>query len=254
MFQALSPARSLMFFVPLFAVVIVGCGGSNPHALGSYDRALAFSQDGKHQEAADAYGLFLRRSPTDSLAAQAQFDKARSYMELREYPMAVVEFQILRQEYPTHALVQEAMFQECESKFLQVGRIERDMTPGFEARDSYLSFLRTYPMSPWRSAVDARLVEISDMVVNKQLKSVDLYRRMKKHESAAIVLDRLIESERKSTLRDHLIRERALTAEKLDDTETAVEHWERLIEEHPESSYADEAGERLERLRSTDGA
>jgi len=236
------------------ALSVVGCGVSNPHPTGSYERAATYREAGRHQEAADAYGLFLRRSPTDSLAAQAQFDKARSYMELKEYPMAVVELQILRQEYPTSELVQEAMFQECEAKFLQVGRVERDMTSGFEARDSYLDFLRTYPMSPWRPAVESRLVEISDFVVNKQLKVVDLYRRMKKHESAAIVLDRLIESERKSTQRDKLLWERAATADKLEDDSGATKHLERLIAEHPESSYADEAQKRLERLRSSGGA
>jgi outer membrane assembly lipoprotein YfiO len=236
------------------ALLVVGCGVSNPHPTGSYERAMVYQDAGRYQEAADAYGLFLRRSPTDSLAAQAQFEKAMSYKQLKEYPMAVVELQILRQEYPNSELVQEALFEECEARFLQVGRVERDITSGFEARDSYLDFLRTYPMSPWRPAVEARLVEIADMVVAKQLKAVDLYRRMKKHESAAIVLDRLIESERKSTRRDELLWERASTAQKLEDADGAVEFLERLIAEHPESSYAGSARDRLERLRSTGGA
>ena len=236
------------------AFAFVGCGTSTPHPAGTYERALVFRDAGRHQEAADAFGLFLRRSPTDSLADRAQFEKAMSYKELKEYPMAVVELQILRQEYPTSDLVQEALFEECEAKFLQVGRVERDITAGFEARDGYLDFLRTYPMSPWRAAVEARLVEIADMVVAKQLKVVDLYRRMKKHESAAIVLDRLIESERKSTRRDELLWERASTAKKLGDADGAVEFLERLIAEHPESSYAGRAEKRIGRLRSTGGA
>ncbi len=238
----------------LLAGVMAGCGSSNPHPTGSYERALVYRDAGKHQEAADAFGLFLRRSPADSLAAQAQFEKAKSYMALKEYPMAGVEYQILRQEYPTSPLVEEAMFQECESYFLQVGRTERDMTPGFEARDRYLSFLRTYPMSPWRPAVEERLVLISDMVVNKQMKVIDLYRRMKKHESVAITLDRLIESERKTNLRDLLFWERAKAAERLEDAEGAAQNLERLIAEHPESAFAPRAQARLERLRSSGGA
>ena len=250
----LSCRRTLAASVLILAACAVGCGSSNPYPVGSYERAVDFRDRGKHQQAADAYGLFLRRSPTDSLAAQAQFDKARSYMEIKEYPLAAVEYQILRQEYPTSELLEEAMFQECESYLLQVGRAERDMTPGFEARDRYLSFLRTYPMSPFRPTVEERLVQISDMVVVKQLKTVDLYRRLKKHESAAIVLDRLIESERKTRLRDRLFWERYRTAIRLEETPVAIEQLEHLIAECPGSSYLNQAQKQLTRLQPSGGA
>ncbi len=242
--------RNLILLSTLLVLVAAGCGMNNPHPMGSYDRAWAFQQAGKHQEAVDAYGQFLRRSPTDSLAALAQFHKAAAYVDLKEFPLAVVEYRILRQEYPTSALVEEAMYRECEARFLQVGRIERDITSGHEARDSFLAFLQTYPTSPWRPAVEERLVDIADIVVRKQLKSVDLYRRMGKDESAAIVLDRLLETERKSTLRDMLFWERAETARELEDADAETTALEGLLEEFPDSDLADDARRRLGALQA----
>lgn len=229
----------------LLALAAGGCGASNPHALGSYARARTFQEAGKHQDAVDAYAAFLRRSPTDSLAARAQFEKAMSYMELKEYPLAVVEFQILRQEYPTSELAEASQYQECLALLGQLHGVDRDITPAHEAREKLLAFLRTYPESRWAGDARKKLVEISDLVVRKQLRAVKLYRRLGKHESEAIVLDRLLATERRSTLLPRVLLARAKAARSLDRHAEADGFLRTLLEEYPESDEAAGARSRL---------
>ena len=83
-------------------------------------------------------------------------------------------------------------------------------------REKLLGFLRTYPDSEYADEARGLLTEISDLVVRKQMRSVDLYRRLKKPESAAIVMDRLLTTERRSTLLPRVLLARAEVAPTLE--------------------------------------
>ncbi|HPF33866.1 MAG TPA: outer membrane protein assembly factor BamD [Candidatus Krumholzibacteria bacterium] len=236
----------LLALALLGVLAVLGCGMSNPHPLGSYERALAFREGGKNQDAVDAYAAFLRRSPTDSLAALAQFEKAQSYMALKEYPLAVVEFQILRQEYPTSELAEASQYQECLALMGQLHGVDRDITPAHEAREKLLGFLRTYPDSEFADEARGLLTQISDLVVRKQMRSVELYRRLKKPESAAIVMDRLLATERRSTLLPRVLLARAEVARGMGQGDEADGFLRSLVDEYPDSAEAARAQKRLQ--------
>lgn len=248
-------------FRPLFALaaasltaLLLGCGYSNPYPAGSYERALAFRTHDKPRLAAEAYAAFLRRSPTDSLAARAQLDKARCYLETKEYPLASVELQILRQEYPTSDNLEEAMFLEAKSHLMQVGRIERDVTPARDARVLFQSFLKTYPDSKYAAEAQADLVKISDMLVRKELRVADLYGRLHKPDAVAITLDRLITQETDSSLRDGVMLRRARVALRADDDARARDVLGQLLKEYPDSRYARDARKLLDGLADSAGS
>jgi outer membrane protein assembly factor BamD len=230
------------------AAALAGCGYSNPHPAGTYERALAYADHGKHREAVDAYTAFLRRSPTDSLAARAQLEKARSYFATKEYPLAAVELQILRQEYPNSDLLEEALFEEARAHLLQVGGIQRDVTPAREARVLFRSFLQTYPASTRADEARRHLVAISDVLALKQLGVVEVYRQLRKPDAMAVTLDRLIEEEPETTHRDRILLERARLALRRDDAPRAREVLELLLRERPDSARAAEARKLLDGL------
>ena len=74
-------------------------------------------------------------------------------MELEEFPLAAVEFQILRKDYPTSPRVEDAAFEEGIAYFEEVGRIQRDITGAVEAREHFREFARQYPGSRHLEAV-----------------------------------------------------------------------------------------------------
>jgi len=230
------------------AAALAGCGYTNPYPAGSYERALAFTDRGKHREAVDAYTAFLRRSPTDSLAARAQLEKARAYFATKEYPLAAVELQILRQEYPNSELVEEALFEEARSHLLQVGGVERDVTPAREARVLFRSYLQAYPDSPRAEAARAHLVEISDVLALKQLGVVEVYRQLHKPDAMAVTLDRLLAEEPETRHRDRILMDRARLALQRGEEPRAREVLETLLRERPDSELAGEARRLLDGL------
>jgi outer membrane protein assembly factor BamD len=228
-----------------------GCGASNPYPAGSYERGVFFAEQGKEVEAVAALESYIRANPTDSLTAEAQYLKAMTYLEMREYPLAAVEFQILRKDYPTSVRVEDAFFQEGVAYLEQVGRVERDITGAYEARLHFLEFSQRYPDSEHMPEVTAYMAEISDLMVRKRLEQVKVYNQLRRYEAVAITLDDVLVEEAGSTLIPDVLWQRAKAAEKLEDLDSAARMYERLVDEYPDSRYASRASKAL---RSIDEA
>lgn len=235
-------------------VLSAGCAAKNPHPAGSYERGVFFAEQGKDLQAIGAFESFVRHSPLDSLAAEAQYRKAMTYMEMQEYPLASVEFQIMRKDYPTSPFVEDALFEEGKAYLLQVGRVERDLTGAYEARMHFLTFSQTYPGSTYMPEVVAYMQEISDLMVRKRLEQVKIYGQLKRYSAIAIVLDDLIIDEAGSSLIPEVMWRRAQVAERLDDPDTAAEMYEKLISFGDENEFHDRAASALRDLDEEEAA
>ena len=227
---------------------LAGCGAHNPHPVGSYERGVFFAEQGKDIEAVAALESYIRKNPTDSLTAEAQYLKGMTYMEMGEYPLAGVEFQILRKDYPTSNRVEDALFQEGVAYFNQVGKVQRDITGAHEARLHFLKFSQQYPNSPRMTEVVEYMEEISDLMVRKRLEQIKIYKQLKRYEAVAITLDDVLIEESGSSYIPEVMWERARAAEKLDDPDTAARMYERLITEYPDSRYTNKASKSLRSL------
>ncbi len=243
------PLAGLALAAVLFSLAVAGagCGTSNPHPPGSFDRGVFFAENGKGVEAVASFESFVRRNPTDSLAAEAQFLKAMTYMEMKEFPLAAVEFQILRKDYPTSDRAEEAFFQEGLAYLGQVGRIQRDITGAYEARLHFLKFMQTYPQSPRLPEVREVMQDISDLMVDKRLEQVRVFQQLHRHQAVASTLDDLLVEEAGSSRLDEVLWVRARTAGKLEKPEERREFLQRLVDEFPESPYAERARSALKR-------
>lgn len=246
----LNMTGSRLFIPGLFVMlsVLVGCGASNPYPAGTYERGVFFADQGKDVEAVAALESFIRKNPTDSMAAEAQYLKGMTYMAMGEYPLAGVEFQILRKDYPTCDRVEDALFQEGVAYLEQVGRIERDITGAYEARLHFLKFSQEYPGSEHMPQVTEYMAEISDLMVRKRLEQVKIYKQLRRYQAVAITLDDILVEEPGSRLIPDVMWERAKVAEKLDDPDSAARMYERLVTEYPDSDFADKAGKGLRSL------
>jgi outer membrane assembly lipoprotein YfiO len=215
-----------------------GCGASNPYPVGSFDRGERFSARGKHHEAIDALDSFIRRNPTDSLSARAQYLKALSYMELKEYPLAAVELQILRKDFPASEFAEDAFYQEGLAYLNQVGRIQRDVSGAYEARAHFRKFLAQYPDSPHVPQVQEHLRHISDIIVSKRISAADVFEHLGRHAAAGLVLQSTYEEEKESRLLDKVLFLRGQMAAKAGERGTAAEAYQRLLADYPDSKFA----------------
>ncbi|MBU8869237.1 MAG: outer membrane protein assembly factor BamD [Gemmatimonadales bacterium] len=231
---------------------MIGCGAGNPFPVGSYERGQHFVEKENYVEAVAALESFVRHNPTDSLAAEAQFLKAMTTMKMDEFPLAAVEFQILRKDYPTSNRVEEANFREGIAYFRQVGRIERDISGALGARRHFQDFLVKYPQSSFRPEAEGFLLDISDLVVLKRLRQCKVFRQLRRFGAIELTMDLVLTQEPGSRLIDRVLFERAKVAGKLEDAETQVTMYRRLVQEYPDSPLAEKARSELEGISIPD--
>jgi outer membrane assembly lipoprotein YfiO len=232
----------------LLLVLLAGCAAKNPHPTGTYERGVFFSEQGKDVEAVAALESYIRANPTDSLASEAQYIKGMTYMDMNEYPLAAVEFQILRKDYPTSNRVEDALYQEGVAYLEQVGRIERDITGAYEARLHFLKFSQQYPNSEHMPEVSGYMADISDLMVRKRMEQIKIYKQLKRYSAVAIILDDVLIEEAGSTLIPDVLWERAMVARKLVDPDMEARMYERLITEFNDSNYTKKAEKNLRKL------
>lgn len=230
------------------SLLSAGCAGRNPYASGSFERGVYFADNGKNLEAVGSFESFIRQNPTDSLAAEAQYRKAMTYMEMEDYPLAAVEFQIMRKDYPTSPFVEDALFAEGKAYLFQVDRVERDITGAHEARLHFLKFSQEYPGSRYMPEVVDYMQQISDLMVRKRLGQVKVYDQLKRYRAIAIVLDDVLKEEAGSTLIPQVMWERARVAERLEDPDTAAAMYESLVGQYRDGEYAERAAAALREL------
>lgn len=232
----------------LTALALGGCAGSNRLPSATYERALFDHERGHDREALTTIEQFLRRSPGDSLAAPAQRLKTLALMKLKEYPLAALELQILRQEYPTSEFVSESWFLEGVALFKQAGRMERDIAPALEARSRFRRFLTDWPEASRAAEAREYLVRISDLEMQKKLGEAEVYVQLGQPVAAGVVLDTVLAQEKEGRLRPRLLLRRAEVALRAKRPEDATAAWQRLVADHPDSPEAAEAQRALARL------
>ncbi len=235
------------------ALLAAGCAATNPYPLNSWARAKYFADHKKPREATTACDQFLRHSPSDTLAPQAQLLKARQLMELKEYPLAVVELQILRQEYPASDYVPESWLLEGVSLVKQVGRVERDITPAIDARSRFQTFLTLHPDTVRAAEARRYLNEIADLVLRKKLGEAEVFAQLGRYEAAGVILDRALAEEKEGSLRPQVLMRRAQIAVKAKDSAAAASAWREVVASYPESAEARSARDELKRLGPTAG-
>jgi outer membrane protein assembly factor BamD len=231
-----------------------GCGTRNPYPPGSFERGQRYYEKNKPHEAVEVFNTFIRQNPTDSLAAKAQYLKALSYIEIKEYPLAAVELKILRKDYPTSELVEDAYFYEGVAYFKQVGRIERDVTGAYDARAHFLKFLEFYPNSEYAEQARDYLQQVSDMVVRKRLSAANVYRHLGEHGAVMVVMETTLLEEADSSLLAEVLYRLGEAAYRLGESDKARTAYQRLVDEYPDSRYAGAARGRLNSLPATDGS
>lgn len=239
----------------VLAAGLVGCGGSyKGMPAGSFERGKAQFDDEKYYESVEDLRLFIRRSPTDPRAPEAQYLIGMARYNDEDYAVAAVEFEILRKDYPTSELVDDAWYMQGMCYVEQVPRIDLDQTVTHQAVDHFNRYLREYPGGEHRPEVEEELRKLNRHLDEKELKAARLYRRLKQWTAAAVTVDALIESRPDSELRPEALLLAGEVHSRQLDSDAALRAYRTFLADYPDHPRAKEARRGIERIEGKAGA
>jgi len=221
---------------------------------GSFERGKAEYEGERYYDAIESLKLFVRRSPTDARVDEAQYMIGMARFDNEEYPVAAVEFEILRTDYPNSDLVEDAWLMEGLCYVEQVPSIHLEQSITRRALEHYQRFLREMPASDRRGEAQEKIDELQLHLDRKTMAGIRLYDRLGRDRAALVSVDAMLDERRDSALRADALLLAGDLHEELDELPEARARWQQVVDEFGMTSLAPEALRRLERTRGEAGA
>ncbi len=168
----------------------------------------------QYKEAIEIYRKILDNAPHSDVAAAAQYSLAQAHIGDDDYEPAKIELEKLIKNYPTSQLVDDAAFQVGYVEYLQSADAAYDQQPTANAIAAFRRFVSNFPSSPKVAEAQRYIRELRGRRADSLLKQADFYENIRATKSAEIV-------------------------------------YREVIEQYPDTSYADQARARLNQLSST---
>jgi len=179
----------LISLVPALLLVACAGGGAPQSEKTRGDRAYS---KGDYAGAVEHYRLYLDSEFGAADVSEVQFLMARSYYEAGDYPLAAVEFEIYRRNYPRSDSLEAAAYYEALSWYRQSPRFDRDATPTLQAIDKLESYLLDFPGGVHEPDARVKYRELREKIARKTLSTAQFYDRMRRLDSAAIYYEKLL--------------------------------------------------------------
>ena len=153
--------------------------------------------------------------------------------------------------FPTHPLSDRVLLKIAESEMRQVGLPDREITHAKKAEQRLKAFLQQFPNSPLRPLVEERLEEVQDNLGLHNLwvgnfyykQSVD-YKKGGLKGAQSRYLE-IFEKYPNFNFMDEALYKVAVTYLIEEETDQAAKYFQRLVQDYPNSEYAEKAKEQL---------
>ncbi len=234
----------------LLLAVLGGCG--HPWSKldeGSYERGLSEAEGGAPQQAIDDLKLFIRRNPQDPHADDAQFLVGKAYMDLKDYPVAAVEFEILQVDYPTSELTDDAAYLEALCYVKQVPDYRLDQTVTYKAVDKLQTYLKKYPSGKHVAEVHDHLARLQNQLERKRFEEAAFYKRRGFLDAAHQVFQNILDDNPSTDFRPRILMNLAEIEVDLENYEDAERHLEEVVRRWPDGPEHGRAERLLKKVR-----
>ena len=217
-----------------------------------FERGTNLLQEGDWRNAREFFLQIRDNYPQSPLRAATRLGIGDSLIAegtIEAYISALSEFRDFLAQYPTHNRADYAQYRLAMVYFLQMRRAERDQSETRNAMIEFELFLERYPNSPLRPDVESRLRDARDRLSESYYVVARFYHRSKWYPGAIDRLEQILKEHPGYTGRDTVYFYLADSFQRSEREEDALEMYERLMEEFPESEFAEEATESLAELR-----
>ncbi|MEO0559902.1 MAG: outer membrane protein assembly factor BamD [Bacteroidota bacterium] len=191
----LRPLRHLAAAACL-AVSLAACGGSSSTVSSgqeAFDRGVEAFDRGKHARAVDHFRTALDFGRTSEFADDAQLYLARSYAGSKQYLLAGNEFTRFVEFYRTDPRVEDAAFERIQAYAALSPNYDLDQTDTRRAIQYIEQFQREYPESQNALAAAELRAELRARLARKQFETGRLYARREYYEAAVIAFQSVLE-------------------------------------------------------------
>jgi outer membrane protein assembly factor BamD len=153
--------------------------------------------------------------------------------------------------FPTDPLADDASLKVAEAEMRQMGLSDRDISHARKAEMRLKVLLQTYPKSPLRSTVEARLREVQENLAMHNLQIARFYYDVKfKTDKGGLKgsqsrLKEIVDKYPCFSFNDEVFYRLGATYQAEEEPDEAARYYQKLVQEYPESEFNEKAREQL---------
>ncbi|MCX8085144.1 MAG: outer membrane protein assembly factor BamD [Calditerrivibrio sp.] len=182
---------SIIFLV----LLIVACSSKEPPKRPAEEwlkEGLEYFQKKKYQKAAEALENAIIESDSPEIAAQAQLLLGDSYFFMKEYEQAIPSYKEYLNIHPDSHDAKRAMYRLALSYYNQIDTVDRDQENTELALKTFEQLKDKYPDFAAENKVDKKILELKNMLAEKELYVAKFYFRIKEPNAAIRRLEYLV--------------------------------------------------------------
>lgn len=181
----------------VLCVFLLGCGGSqqltseSPQA--AFEEGQRLYEEGNYTRAVEAFRQVFNFGRAHQWADEAQFYLARSYLENEQYVLAADEYSRYLDLYGNSSRAEQAEFERALAYYRLSPPYSLDQSDTQQGITYLRLFLERYPGSEHVDRAGQMLQELREKLAHKEYAAAELYERREYYESAALAYQRVLE-------------------------------------------------------------
>lgn len=242
------------FLIGLIVCLFYGCHRENvnlremtPEEQFAYAKRIFDKKD--YYKSKTQFTIVVLNNPGGRVIEKAQFYLAESCYYLKEYVLAVAEYEKLIRSLPQSPYVDDARYKigMCYYKLAPGYALDQEYT--YKAISQFQQFLEEYLDSDLKPEVEKRLEECRNKLGKKIFKTGELYRKMGYYRSAIISFDKILADYYDTKFIDDALFWKGECHRKLEEWEDSEKAFHDLLTKYVQSSWVDKAEEKLKEVR-----
>lgn len=249
--------RRIGILIPIL-LILGGCGQKNVienmTAEELYEKAQERFEDEDYFEAAELFQRIIFEYPGSEYVERVRFKLGDTHFAAGDYLLAANEYERFAREFPLNPRADEALYLAARSHERMTETYYHDQTETRSAISAYEQLVSKYPGSSYTDSALVKIHFLEDRLARKSFENGYFYFKKKLYDSAIIYFETMIDEFEESSWLAPALYYLAISYEKLNIPEEALEKRRRLVDEFPFTEEAMDVRERYPELTSGDGA
>ena len=215
-----------------------------------FEYAKKYFDDEDYLKAKTQFTIVLLNNTGNRITEKAQFYLAESYFKLKEYVLAIAEYEKLIRSMPQSDYVDDAHY--------KIGLCYYELAPGYALDQEYTlksiarfeQFLDDYPISDLAPEVQQKLDISRKKLAKKEFKAGELYRKMGYYKAAIISFDTVLKEYDQLGFSDSALYWKGECYRKMKDLKEARTAFLELVKSYPKSDWAEKGREKLKSIQN----
>jgi outer membrane protein assembly factor BamD len=194
------------------------------------------------------FAVLVLNNPGKSIIEHAQFYLAECHFQIKEYLLAISEYEKLIKSLPQSSFVDDARY--------KIGLSYEKLSPGYgldqeytqKAISQYQQFVDDYPNSELISTVEQHLGSCQDKLAKKEFKTGELYRKMGYNAAAIISFDAVLDKYSNSQYVDDALFWKGECLRRAKSPQEAINTYQLLLKRFPDGEFAAKARTQIKEL------